>query len=240
MRSQRVQQAWDSWRWQSRPRVRSSIPLGERRDRPRHAKFYYLDLNHDHTVDYRSSVLPHGFYRWLLRQSCPVYLSPASGNGELAYLGGRRTKPKPCLLDYALKPGDSIGPKRRFSPEKGGLVELHINRRSGYNKYGVWNDAGNRYLGLKFKINGETHYGWARLNVLVQGGNGIEARADRLRLRNHPQQSHHRKFLNKEQTIAMSSSQTRGCAPAMMALLGIICQLGNCVTVPRLDGSVLT
>jgi peptidoglycan hydrolase-like protein with peptidoglycan-binding domain len=23
----------------------------------------------------------------------------------------------------------------------------------------------NRYLGLKFSVNGETHYGWARLNV---------------------------------------------------------------------------
>jgi len=136
-------------------------------------QFYYLDLNHDHTVDftlqYFRTSSTGGF-----SVNRAIYLSPASGNGELAYLGGK-DKPKPRLLDYALKPGDSIGPKRRFSPEKGGLVELHMNRRSGYNKYGVWNDAGNRYLGLKFKINGETHYGWARLNVWW-GGNGIEAR----------------------------------------------------------------
>jgi hypothetical protein len=28
-----------------------------------------------------------------------------------------------------------------------------------------WNNVKNRYLGLKFTINGKTHFGWARLNV---------------------------------------------------------------------------
>ena len=31
--------------------------------------------------------------------------------------------------------------------------------------YGLWRNVANRYLGLKFKINGKTHYGWARLSV---------------------------------------------------------------------------
>ena len=30
---------------------------------------------------------------------------------------------------------------------------------------GLWNNVKNRYLGLKFTINGTTHFGWARLNV---------------------------------------------------------------------------
>jgi len=30
---------------------------------------------------------------------------------------------------------------------------------------GPWQNVTNRYLGLKFQIEGETHYGWARLNV---------------------------------------------------------------------------
>jgi hypothetical protein len=30
---------------------------------------------------------------------------------------------------------------------------------------GLWNNLKNRYLGLKFTINGTTHFGWARLNV---------------------------------------------------------------------------
>jgi hypothetical protein len=35
---------------------------------------------------------------------------------------------------------------------------------------GPWADVQNRYLGLKFKIKGESHYGWARLNVQLNGG----------------------------------------------------------------------
>lgn len=33
------------------------------------------------------------------------------------------------------------------------------------NCQGPWKDAHNRYLGLKFEIGGEIHYGWARLGV---------------------------------------------------------------------------
>jgi hypothetical protein len=35
---------------------------------------------------------------------------------------------------------------------------------------GPWKDAHNRYLGLRFSVNGETHYGWARLTVTAKGG----------------------------------------------------------------------
>lgn len=33
----------------------------------------------------------------------------------------------------------------------------------------------NRYLGLSFKINGKTHYGWARLNVKLMPYHGFTA-----------------------------------------------------------------
>lgn len=129
---------------------------------------YYLDLNHDHKVD---------FTLYYFRTTSSVdfannralYLSPAGGNGELAHLG---EKHKPRLLDNALKPGDSIGRKKRFSAEKGALVHLHL-APSSYYRSGPWHDVKNRYLGLKFKINGKTHYGWARLNVQF-GSNGLE------------------------------------------------------------------
>jgi hypothetical protein len=32
---------------------------------------------------------------------------------------------------------------------------------------GPWKNSVNRFLGLKFLINGEIHYGWARLTVLA-------------------------------------------------------------------------
>jgi hypothetical protein len=33
------------------------------------------------------------------------------------------------------------------------------------NCQGPWKEAHNKYLGLKFEINGEVHFGWARLSV---------------------------------------------------------------------------
>ena len=34
---------------------------------------------------------------------------------------------------------------------------------------GNWLNVTNRYLGFSFKINGKTHYGWARMNVQIKG-----------------------------------------------------------------------
>jgi hypothetical protein len=42
---------------------------------------------------------------------------------------------------------------------------------SGTYAFGPWVSVTKRYLGLKFQIDGKTHYGWARLNVQVQGNN---------------------------------------------------------------------
>jgi hypothetical protein len=36
---------------------------------------------------------------------------------------------------------------------------------------GRWVNIQNHYLGLKFQINGETHFGWARLSVHVNSDN---------------------------------------------------------------------
>jgi hypothetical protein len=36
--------------------------------------------------------------------------------------------------------------------------------------YGPWAAATKRYLGLKFVIQGQIHFGWARLNVKAQAG----------------------------------------------------------------------
>jgi hypothetical protein len=58
----------------------------------------------------------------------------------------------------ALKRGARISEKRVFVP--GGIMVRQFGT-------GAWNDVTNRYLGLKFKIDGKFHYGWARLNVEV-------------------------------------------------------------------------
>ena len=62
----------------------------------------------------------------------------------------------------AMKPGMRIGPKYPFA---GG----HQDMAFGNNSFGgSWIIVKHRYLGVKFKIKGETHYGWARLSVSVE------------------------------------------------------------------------
>lgn len=64
--------------------------------------------------------------------------SPASGNGA------EGTPPTP------LKRGQQIGPNQQFST---GTQPMYWPRNQA------------RYLGVSFLINGETHYGWARLST---------------------------------------------------------------------------
>lgn len=110
-----------------------------------------LDLNNDGIADfefnhYSSSV------RWLY-----IY-GETKGNsvfqGQQAQQGWAAD----------LFEGIVIGPKRRF-----GGSELMAETYNGV-ILGDWNHVQNRYLGLRFKIDGATHYGWARITVRGNGG----------------------------------------------------------------------
>lgn len=67
----------------------------------------------------------------------------------------------------AMKGGARIGPSDRFVSQGRGGEEMAegIDSPGGGQVRGQWGNVTNRYLGLKFQINGETHFGWARLNV---------------------------------------------------------------------------
>ncbi len=69
----------------------------------------------------------------------------------------------------AMKPGMRIGPGNAFA---GG----HQTMAFGNNSFrGSWINVKNRYLGVKFKIEGRYHYGWARLTVTVARPIAIKA-----------------------------------------------------------------
>jgi hypothetical protein len=74
---------------------------------------------------------------------------------------GNRVPPYLSRFTPAFRRGVTIGSSLfPFS----GLGELGFcARRSG--DYGSWINAGDRFVGLKFMINGKAHYGWARLKV---------------------------------------------------------------------------
>jgi hypothetical protein len=117
---------------------------------------YKLDLNHDGVVDFTLKN-----YRC---KSCgggaDLSVLPAAGNGAsgFATTSGNWAS--------ALKGGALIGTRRYFPGQ--GMAYIGTTGDGQTIRGGSWVNVKNRYLGLKFKINGKTHYGWARLNVSVQ------------------------------------------------------------------------
>ena len=67
----------------------------------------------------------------------------------------------------ALNPGQRIGSSQRFVNQGGGgvLMGEAIYSPGGGQYRGNWIHVVNHYLGLKFQINGQTHFGWARMTV---------------------------------------------------------------------------
>ena len=130
----------------------------------------YIDLNHDGINDFllRTSYYPGSSY-------FKVGLS-ASGANFSNVVAGKRLSRSGYFYSAAsaLRAGARIGPQREFLRRPFMAEELFPKRGvtgSQYSDLGQWvgegKGVGNRYLGLKFIIHGEVHYGWARLSVTL-------------------------------------------------------------------------
>jgi hypothetical protein len=122
----------------------------------------HLDLTGDGTIDFefqiRSTSIGSGagIFRSILR------VHPEAGNG---------------VYSPPLRAGASIGPNVGFS--SGGYWFSLANGTRFYSNWpkkrrfscgGSWKDQSGRFLGLRFMINGETHYGWARITTTCRRG----------------------------------------------------------------------
>jgi hypothetical protein len=117
---------------------------------------YQLDLNHDGITDFL--ILNFGTST---KSGGRLKTKEAFGNAiQGSWVCGTRcgSSSEGFPLDSALKPGAQIGPEQ-------GFIACFCDGESMVGGY--WFDVKNRYLGLKFQIGEETHYGWARLNVLA-------------------------------------------------------------------------
>jgi hypothetical protein len=120
---------------------------------------YNIDLNHDGTTDFtiaNSVSACTDFCFFELRQR------PAAGNSALGYILGSG-----FLLDSALKSGAPIGFHGPFKKETAAMAVARANVYTSNMTiaYGPWVNVKDRFLGLKFQINGKSHFGWARLMV---------------------------------------------------------------------------
>jgi|HubBroStandDraft_6_1064221.scaffolds.fasta_scaffold427893_1 hypothetical protein len=121
---------------------------------------YELDLNHDGKIDFTisnsvSCATDMCFYA--------LAQTPAAGNGMMGYLVNN------YWLASAVKHGAGIGPHKTFIARSADLAGINYAAGPFSYVFGKWVNVRGRYLGLRFKIKGRTHYGWARLNVQVVG-----------------------------------------------------------------------
>jgi len=119
---------------------------------------YDLDLNHDGVTDITFETFLGG-----CTDGCQALLDVLlpSGNrfrGEKAGAG----------IDYvsALRPGVKIDGSGMLDCPS--FCEMAASGTGAYGPGGEWLNVNNRYLGLRFTINGKNHYGWARLSVAVK------------------------------------------------------------------------
>jgi hypothetical protein len=119
-------------------------------------KSYALDLNGDGVTDLFLDTAHHCntdqcFY--------DLWTRIVPGNGVVATHTSFGFTPASALNRGAAIPGNGKifgGTAFMASFYQGG---------GGYSAHGPWANVQSRYLGIAFKINGETHYGWARLSV---------------------------------------------------------------------------
>ncbi|HEV2176201.1 MAG TPA: hypothetical protein VGW33_03225 [Terriglobia bacterium] len=121
---------------------------------------FQLDLNHDGIDDFRFGNNA-GFY--LTHLSVGIDFDRS--------MGGIQVKPGSHFFSaLALNRGAKIGSSKSFNPCSGcSSYQLNMASVRDNGDLGDWVNVTNRYLGLKFPINGETHFGWARLSVGVRG-----------------------------------------------------------------------
>jgi hypothetical protein len=113
-----------------------------------------LDLTNNGVVDFIFS----DFYS-STSSTLALSINPANSNNEVFSTGANHLS----VFAAAIPAGMEIGPNGKFT--KRPFLEMANGIGTQPICHGPWVHANDRYLGLKFIINGETHFGWARLDV---------------------------------------------------------------------------
>jgi hypothetical protein len=127
--------------------------------RPNH--MFAIDLNHDGKIDFTIDNIfreSHGGYIYIHSK---VHVKPAAGAAIVSS--------GPYHYGAVVKKGETIGPQAPWASR----LELMDARaiEFGYTfYYGNWQNIVNGYLGLRFQIDGQDHYGWARVSVQWEKG----------------------------------------------------------------------
>jgi hypothetical protein len=121
---------------------------------------YWIDFNHDGINDF-------GLHRGQIFGGSLLLAVPGDpGVNEVVQAASGRSD-----WAAALMAGAPVGPNQKFAPHTsyayGGFYMAQVGGSSVSQTFfrGPWKDQINKYLGLKFFVNGELHYGWVRMTV---------------------------------------------------------------------------
>ncbi len=127
-----------------------------------HERFRYdsifLDLNHDGVIDF----------------GIPIHTTLTdSQHVSSLYVNVYRSQSQNRIVGTSREASALRAGARIASANQGRGQMVFLRQRAGKTYfYGHWANGGkgvrNRYLGLKFFINGKAHYGWARVSVWFQ------------------------------------------------------------------------
>jgi len=113
-----------------------------------------LSLSHNGIADFVIS----NFYS-STSSTLALSIGPVNPSNEIFSTGSNRLS----VFAAALPAGMEIGPNGKFKKRRGEGMANGIDLNGTCQ--GPWIHAHEQYLGLKFIIKGEIHFGWARLNV---------------------------------------------------------------------------
>jgi len=117
-----------------------------------------LDLNWDGVVDFTFDNWSFSSWYW---SSGMIVRAAQPGNGVGAV--DWHAKTGRCDVALALPPGVIVNQRREFLAPA--YMWFAAGTYSGAERCGLWTAPQDAFLGVKFLINGEPHYGWVRMNT---------------------------------------------------------------------------
>ncbi|MGA8433176.1 MAG: hypothetical protein WB729_25365 [Candidatus Sulfotelmatobacter sp.] len=131
---------------------------------------FSLDVNNDGIEDF--DIADQFFPIGVKRQGGAFPTNGSYSNGNLVIFA--HASPNRILIDSsrlasALLPAQRVGPNDKWSRQQGRMESCAARSDQSVSDVGQWFNVKTRYLGLAFSIQGQIHYGWARLNVSQKG-----------------------------------------------------------------------
>jgi hypothetical protein len=113
-----------------------------------------LDLNNDGTADF--TIQNRLYISGVYARRDDLIIIPKGANEILGHASAS-----------ALRQGVTVGPSGAFSAGAKSMA-FGTDQVGSFYCSGDWNKVRGRYLGLKFTVDGATHFGWARVSTTCQ------------------------------------------------------------------------